>query len=211
MVAIGSATHTGSAGTGRSPFGGRAPVLRTEPRSTGSRPWRASIPIAESARGCRIRPAGPLDRAALFLAKPFAASPDASPRASGRQAGARAFSDQRPLELRQRAEDVEDELPGAGVSIDRFLQAAQPDALRAQGLGVGDEVLQRTAQPVEAPHHQRVAGTELGQRLAQGGALGRAAGRVLEDALAPCVPQRLPLQVEPLVRWRRARSRSALA
>ena len=33
-------------GKGRSPFGGRALVLRAEPRPAGSRPWRASIPIA---------------------------------------------------------------------------------------------------------------------------------------------------------------------
>ena len=60
MVAMESAAHTVSAGTGRPSIGGRALVLRTQPRSTGSRPWRASIPIAESARRCRIRSAGSL-------------------------------------------------------------------------------------------------------------------------------------------------------
>ena len=184
-MAIGSAAHAGSAstpkrgysgqhsgggvrcqseagapdaslGAGRSPFGGRALVRRTEPRSTGSRPCRASIPIAESARPRHIRSTGPLNRrrierstaggdrsggsttfpefldvgierragdphegadllhralprpvelhgvAALFLIEPLAAAADAPSGAGGSQAGARAFSDQRPLELRQR-------------------------------------------------------------------------------------------------------------
>ena len=137
--------------------------------------------------------------ATLVLVEPLAAAADAPTSAGCVQASARPFADQRPLELRQRAENVEHELTGAGVGVDRLLQAAQPDALRAQRLGVRDEVLERPAQPVEPPHHQRVAGTELGERLAQGGALGRAARRVLEDALAPGRLQRLPLQVELLV------------
>ena len=37
-------------------------MLRTEPRSTGSRPWRASTPIAESAKGCQRRSTRPLNR-----------------------------------------------------------------------------------------------------------------------------------------------------
>ena len=46
--------------------------------------------------------------AALFLAEPLASPANASRRSGCGEAGTRAFADQRPLELRQRAEDVED-------------------------------------------------------------------------------------------------------
>ena len=49
--------------------------------------------------------------AALFLIEPLAPAADAPPGAGGSQAGAHPFADRRPLELLQRAEDVEDELP----------------------------------------------------------------------------------------------------
>ena len=47
---------------GRPPYGGPALVLHTEPRQAGSRPWRASIPVAETATACPIRSARSLSR-----------------------------------------------------------------------------------------------------------------------------------------------------
>ena len=137
--------------------------------------------------------------AALVLAEPLAETADTP--ASRVKPSARPFTDQRPFELRQRPEDVEHELTGAGVSVDRLLQAAQPDALRAQRLGVRDEVVQRPAQPVEPPHRQRVAGTELGQRRPP---CPRRCARTQPSAARAAAGR------DSGPRWRRARSRSTL-
>ena len=68
---------------------------------------------------------------ALVLVEPFAAPADTPAVAHRVRAGACMFADQRPLELRQHAEDVEPELADAGVGVGlRLLQVAQPDTLR---------------------------------------------------------------------------------
>jgi hypothetical protein len=66
-------------------------------------------------------------------------------------------------------------LAGGGDRVDRLLQAAAPDAALGKPGDDVDHVAQRPAQPVELPHHQRVARAEL-VRTRRG--LWSAAGRV---------------------------------
>ena len=86
----------------------------------------------------------------------------------------------------------------------------QPYPLGTKPFSSCDEVLERSAQPVEAPDHQRIAGAQVRERLLKIRSLGRATGCVFEDPFAPGLIQRVALRVERLGRrWRRARSRSA--
>jgi hypothetical protein len=61
-------------------------------------------------------------------------------------------------------------------------------------------VAHRTAEPVELPNDQRVAGTQIGERFGQPRPIGLRAGRmVVEDALASGGVQRVMLERQLLV------------
>jgi hypothetical protein len=112
----------------------------------------------------------------------------------------RPLADQVPLELRQRAEDVEDELAAAGRRIDRLPDAAEADLLGLQGGDRLDQVLERAAQAIELPDDQGVARAEERQRLGQAGAfILDPAGDVGEDPLAAGPREAIALEVEALV------------
>ena len=96
-------------------------------------------------------------------------------------------------------EDVEHKLPRRRIGVDRFLQALQAYAFGPQPFGSPDEIFERSAQPVEAPHYQRITGAQVRKRLLQIRPLGHAAGGVFEDPFAPGLCQRIALQVECLV------------
>src|SRR5512135_3022110 len=129
-----------------------------------------------------------------------AASPLASPGAGRPQARLRPLTDQVPLELRQRAEDVEDELAAAGCRVDRLLQALKADLPCLQGGNRLDQVLERAAQAVELPDGEGVARTEEGEGLGQPGAIvPSTASDVGEDSLAAGLGEGVALQVEALV------------
>jgi hypothetical protein len=91
----------------------------------------------------------------------------AAPGPGSGQAGGGAFADEVALELGQGGEDVEDELAAGGGGVDRLLQAAEPDATLSQvGDGV-DQVPERSAEAVELPDDQGVAGAQLVQDLGE--------------------------------------------
>ena len=117
--------------------------------------------------------------------EPFAA-PALTPSGAGRlQTRLGPLTDESALELGQGAKDVEDQPPAPGIRVDRFLQALQPHTLVAQHFGAGDEVLERTNQPVEPPDHQRIAGAKMRERVPQARTFGGTALGIFENSLAP--------------------------
>ena len=78
-------------------------------------------------------------------------------------------------------------------------EASQSDAPGAEVFGPGDEVLERAAEAVEAPHDQGVADAKVGKRVMKARSLGGAARGVLEDPLAADLGERVALEVERLV------------
>src|SRR3954462_15731980 len=70
-----------------------------------------------------------------------------------------------PLELRQRAEDVEDELAAAGGRVDRLLEAAEPDLPGLEGGDRLDEVRERAPQAIEFPDGEGIPRSEEGDGL----------------------------------------------
>ena len=66
-------------------------------------------------------------------------------------------------------------------------------------LGPRDEVLERSAESIEAPHDQGVPGAKVGKRVVKARALGGAARGVFEDPFAASLRERVALEVEGLV------------
>src|SRR5215207_20720 len=76
---------------------------------------------------------------------------------SGRgKPGLGALADDVALELRKGAEDVEDELPAAGRGVDLLGEALEADTLAVEPRDRLDQVLERAAEAIQAPHHQGV-------------------------------------------------------
>ena len=85
---------------------------------------------------------------------------DAPARAGGGEAGARALGDELALELRERGEDAEDELAGGRRRVDRRALAgeyAQSDSAGGEVMHRVDQVAEIASEPIELPHHERVA------------------------------------------------------
>lgn len=128
------------------------------------------------------------------------------------QAGLGALSDQLAFELRQGPEDVEHQFAARGSRVDVLRQAAEPDVALGQGVHGVDEVTQRAAEAVQAPHDHGVAGSRLVEELGQLAAfIERPRRPVGEDPVAPgrlegvglqpgvllhgrdpCIPQQVP-------------------
>jgi hypothetical protein len=68
-----------------------------------------------------------------------------------------ALPDQAALEFRQRAKHMRDQPPLRSRRVERFGQAAKPDAPEPQGLDGLDQLRHRPRQPIELLHDERVA------------------------------------------------------
>jgi len=124
----------------------------------------------------------------------------ATPGPSSGQPGAGAFADELAFELGQGGEDVEDELAAGRGGVDRFLEAAEPDATVGQAGDGVDQMPQGPAEAVEFPDNQRVAGAELVQDLLEGGAVGAgAAGGLGEHPIAAGRGEGVDLELGVLV------------
>src|SRR5690242_4885599 len=128
-----------------------------------------------------------------------AASATAPP--CGRQPSLDPLLDQRPYELRQSPEDVEQELTLWGGGVDLLGQGAEGDARVLEAGHRGEEMRQGAPEAVELPDDQAVAGTQEGQRRGEAGTIiAAAAGVILEQV--PCIDaggeQSVALQIQHL-------------
>lgn len=99
-----------------------------------------------------------------------------------RKPGLYPFLDQRPLELRQRAEDMEKKLPLGRRGVHLLGQRTEGDAALLEVGYRGEKVGQRSAKPVQLPDNQTVAGAYESKRLGQAGAItATAAGSTLKQ------------------------------
>ena len=77
------------------------------------------------------------------------------------QAGFRPFLDQATFELSERREDVEDQFPGRTGRVDHAVaDRTEPDPLLTQVPDDGDEMPHGSAEPVQSPDDQGVAGLQ---------------------------------------------------
>ena len=83
--------------------------------------------------------------------------------------------DQRPLELRQRAEDVEQEFTLWRRGVHLFGQGTEADAASPEVGDCGEEVRQRSTETVQLPDNQAIAGSGKSKRLGQTGTITAAA------------------------------------
>lgn len=130
----------------------------------------------------------------------------AAPLASGLETGVGALADQIALELGQRAEDVEHQHPARSCGIDVFGELAEPDTPRRQLADFFDQMAHRATKTIEFPDHQRVAATQVGERLVRARPIGFCSGCVIvEYPVAPASVQCVELERELLVCGRDAR------
>jgi len=120
---------------------------------------------------------------------------------SSSQACPSAFPDQVALELRQRSEDMKDQLPSCARCLDLLGDALEADSLFFQ---LGDdvhEVGQTAAKPIQPPHNKRVARSDLVQQFVQlGPSCQRSRDDIDEDPVTACRLQRVDLEGCILVR-----------
>jgi hypothetical protein len=88
-----------------------------------------------------------------FFGRPLAT---ACPRRG--QPSPRPLADQFALELGQRPEDVEDQLPATRRRVDLLRQALEADPRLCQGIEQLDEIRERAAEAIEPPDDERVTG-----------------------------------------------------
>jgi hypothetical protein len=113
----------------------------------------------------------------------------------GLQTGTCSFPDQIALELRQRAEQVEDQATAGCRGVDVFGDGSEADAFGLQFGDDLDEVLHRPAEAVELPDCERIAVPNVADRLRQSGPVSFHAGcLILEQPFATCFAQSVELQ-----------------
>ena len=122
------------------------------------------------------------------------------------QARLRALTDQLALELGDRAEDVEHQAPGGGRGVDPLREAAKTELPALELADQLDQMPQRAAEAIQAPHHQRVlAVAQLLERPLELRPLRKRSRRgVAEPARAAGRFERVELQREVLVAGRDA-------
>ena len=85
------------------------------------------------------------------------------------------------------------------------LRLRRPIPLGAERFSMGDQILERAPQPIQTPNDERVPCAEMVQGIAEARSLSCTARMILEDAIAPCFPECIALEVEGLVVGRDAR------
>ena len=121
--------------------------------------------------------------------------------ASCRKACVSPLLDEIPLKLSKGAENVEDELASACPGVQLLLQGLEVHTPTLKLADRLNEVSQRPAQPVETPHNEGVPGSQVGHGLCKPWAVGEGTGRgVGEDVLTACVCERVPLEIEGVVK-----------
>jgi hypothetical protein len=70
------------------------------------------------------------------------------------------FLDERLLEFGNGGENMKDQPPARRRRVEMLGQRHQPDIPGLQILGRHDQLFERTGQPVELPHNQRIASTQ---------------------------------------------------
>lgn len=92
------------------------------------------------------------------------------------------LSSEGTLVLSKRSEDVEEKFPMRCVRIHSFRQRPKRGVVVAQAGDDYEQVGQKTAETIESPHHQRVAGLQEGEaRFETGSIIPRAGNFVLEQ------------------------------
>ncbi len=92
-------------------------------------------------------------------------------RTGGSDAVAGSLGDEAPFELRDRAEDMEDQFAGGGGGVDLFFEGEERDLSRLQDLDHLQQFAQRPSEPVEPHHGERIAGTGIIQQRLEAGAI----------------------------------------
>jgi hypothetical protein len=129
----------------------------------------------------------------------------ATARTGRRQSRHRALVDQVAFELGQGGENAEHEPAGGRRGVDVARQHLEANPALLQIADEADDVGQRASDPVELPHHERIALARCVERLGQARAVGRAARtNVVVDPLASGARERIALQVEALLARRDA-------
>ena len=101
------------------------------------------------------------------------ATPPATTR--GGQHSLNPFLDERPFELRQRAENMKEEFALRRRGIHLLGERTKADAARPEITHRPNQVRQRAPQPIQLPYDQTVARFDKGERLGQARALAAAA------------------------------------
>lgn len=118
-----------------------------------------------------------------------------------RKPGLHPLLDQRPLELCQRTEDVEQKLTLGRRGVHLLGQRTEGDATLLEFGYRGEEMGQRSAKPIQLPDNQAVTGSYESQRLGQAGTVTAAAtGSILEQVALVNTggEERVTLQVQHL-------------
>lgn len=110
------------------------------------------------------------------------------------------FCDEIALELRQRREDIEDQLALSVGGINRIIDALETNTTFVQSAHQVDQMFQRAPEPIKLPNYDDIAGACLVQQSSQFRAVRlRSADFFLKYTLASCLLQGFDLQVEILV------------
>ena len=129
-------------------------------------PMRASESISVLRRMPKVRQTAALvapPSSAAITAPSFSASIDdgtaatTTATARGRKPRLYTLLDQRPLELRQRPEDVEQQFALRRGGIDLLGERAERNAALLEARHRGQQMRQRSAEPIQLPDHQAIA------------------------------------------------------
>lgn len=104
--------------------------------------------------------------------RPAAAAPAA---ASCRKPRLHTLLDQRALELGESAADLEQEFPLRRSCIHLLCQRPKGDAPRLEIRHRGQQMRQRSTEPIQLPHHLAISGPNEGKRACQTGSVAAAA------------------------------------
>ena len=143
----------------------------------------AVVGVAPESQGCL----------ALLLIHPFGATTLAASSACCHQPCLGPLPNQVSLKLGQRRKEVEDQPAARGGRVELLLEATKASPALVQRLDRLNQVRQRSSQPIQLPHHQRIAGPAGCERgLEPRSVAFDLAGRIREALLTPltfdCAP-----------------------